>query len=983
MISDMAIVDYKEYFAEEIHSRRILIASDKGVEKALERRYEKSEPGMMRNIECMSIDEIAEAIYFYCQAEGGYEEQYQRLDNDEAMMLLRTTVLENIGELEYFTDENLMTIATARELFSKVNLIRGNGWDADAADKDNRRLADLRKIVDKYENVLDKNRFLDKISVCRYAIEAITRCNNSAEVVTSVFDAEIDYIYEDIECYSGIQTRLLGLVTGENGRAVKSCEDIKDVSKLSNCRGKVEFFRGYGAFNEAAFVANDILRKGAGFGQVTVMYSNDAQLPAITAALRGNGIPMRIVSMHPAHEKEYINYVRRILEWAGDKYSEKALERVFDCGVAIAHFIDEDGKTRNALAGQRYFNYVLDAKNRWEDSVSLGWGYSRNRMFIENEKKLPATENNDRTEAVIRMHEKMLDIFSENGVEYSESNMVRPLTVYVKLVDFVSKFGPSNEDYYAEIRQLRNLEGVIGAENRELPLSKVIAFIDEIVLSIATAEAESYGAVTVKKIGSRELLEREYVYMTGLSLKDMQGNTTESPVLFDEEIVKLVGDGYKPTVEAGIILKNKNLYRTVGSFGGKCLILGYSSYDTTAFLENNPSAFFRDMLAAEGREAECIPEFIYGNPGGEVIFNKLKGNAKELASVKYNTSPSALESLLDCPKNYMYDKILKIPDNSFCEISYQKWLEPAPRGSFFHEIAEKYVNDRLRVSTADRYEETADREYIEKLAAEIKERMLEQNPVEVAELADIETAEITEAAVNYFTKVFGEMNESGWRMIIGEQNFDELKFSIEDYNNKSHQFVLKGYIDRIDYLLDKSEQVVHISVSDYKTGSMVNKQNAMKRGELMQCTLYEDAIMRGILNGRPLKDIVLQKIAENENNKGLLTWDVKYDRFVYEFPMDIRISSFEVPAEESHNGVNLTRLKAILTLIDNMKKYPNHYDLYDGVGGLKNTVKNGGEELGKLYISMSEKKGDEIFETVSANEVHSCTYCRYASLCNR
>ena len=57
-----AIVDYKEYFAEEIHSRRILIASDKGVEKALERRYEKSEPGMMRNIECMSIDEIAEKM---------------------------------------------------------------------------------------------------------------------------------------------------------------------------------------------------------------------------------------------------------------------------------------------------------------------------------------------------------------------------------------------------------------------------------------------------------------------------------------------------------------------------------------------------------------------------------------------------------------------------------------------------------------------------------------------------------------------------------------------------------------------------------------------------------------------------------------------------------------------------------------------------------------------------------------------------------
>ena len=44
------------------------------------------------------------------------------------------------------------------------------------------------------------------------------------------------------------------------------------------------------------YIANDILEKGLPLGGVTVLYSSANQLPAITAALRGNGIKADVVS---------------------------------------------------------------------------------------------------------------------------------------------------------------------------------------------------------------------------------------------------------------------------------------------------------------------------------------------------------------------------------------------------------------------------------------------------------------------------------------------------------------------------------------------------------------------------------------------------------------------------------------------------------------------------------------------------------------
>jgi len=966
----------REYLNEDGHAGRILIVSDPVKGQMLLRMHEASSGTMIRNVRCLTILQMAEELYRYFCSENGFADEYEYPDTAEAGMIFRGVLFRNLGKLRYFKREEMMDLATTAEIFRKVQLIRANGWSGEEEKEQNDRVFDLKLLIAAYEDLLASEKTMDVPGKLRYVLEKLEALPDPRAEIRNVFAAHISYLKEDAEALDGMRKRLLRLLCdGEEAEVSVFPEDLH-LETIVKSGAEVFFYKGYGSFNEAAFVANDILEKKHPFGEVTVLYGSAAQLPAISAALCGNGIPMRIVSAHSAKENAYIALARRILAWAGDDYSEKMLERILVSPVICTGAKDENGEDADPLAGQRYFDHVRNAADRREDGFVLGWGYERNLRFLQHEEEFAAEEPE---KAVLALHRALLEIFSPESGLYEAGNLLQPYTVYARLVDFLERYTRGGEDRALPMESLRRLAGAVRLEKRDLSRAELLRFLDELLSALTVTDAESGTAVTVRSVGGFSVPERSVIYVTGLALKDLQGSTTESPVLFDEEMERFLAAGYCPTIRNETERKEKELRYTLGLFRGKQITLGYSDYDTVGFCVNNASAFFREAAAAMNVQPEDLPEFVYGNPtepvgeDGRALREKIK-----CGDVRQMTSNSSLEVLLDCPRKYAYAKILHIPEDEFTECDYDRWLDARLKGSFFHEIAEKYSREKLILPAGEYYESEVDRACVTRIVEEIEERLLMTAPCAFRALADRETEMMIRDAVRYLQILLDSLNDDSWRVLAAEQPFGGAEFPVKDLSGKEYPFMLTGFIDRIDYRIDHEEKKISLRIADYKTGKQERKANEDMLGKLVQYLVYEKAVMESGKVKEEDKDEVLLsellrgQVAGLEKDPAVKDYDLVYDCFRYEFPMDRKADGPMSITAEDAEGMNLLRLRAILSTVEESNAYPDHEELLLKLGELAEAHPEEADALRTLQTIMTER-----WKT----ETENCAYCSYRYLC--
>lgn len=973
----------KDYLNSKENKRRILIVSDLSKGNALLRKHEAMTGNMVHNVTCTTLAQLANQVWLYMQAETGCVKQARLLDSTEAMMLFRRVIFDNQKNLRYFRDENMMDFVMTEELFQKANLVRGNGWNGSEEGTENARVSDLKLLISEYEKCLATENQMDTLLLYRYVIAGMEDWKEPPSELWDIFGAELSYLAEETECFDGVRRKFLELLQNGAEYMVELSDKNPSPETLMECKVKAEFFKGYGTFNEANYVVNDMMSKGLPFGSVEVLYSSVSQLPALSAALRGNGIPMRVVSDRPTGENPYLAMAKRILAWAAEDFSEKALEEVLACPVVYVMIKDENGEERNAFEGRNYFDHILFPRNRREQGFTLGWGYERNLEFVAHES---AQENADKRVPLLDMHAALLDIFGENGRAYSDTNMVQPATVYRKLVSFIESYTVKSTEYAVGIDGLRRMLEAVEFETRTMPLSEVLEFIDALLETVSVKDSESADAVTVRCLGDWSVSERSNVYVIGLSLKDMQGDTTESPVLSDEEMESFLGIGFKPTVKQKAELKERDFYRTLLSFTGEQIVFGYSSYDTVGFCENNPSGCFRDLLQAfRGTSVKELKEFVYGNPvDGAFGECKIDIKPREACEIKEQTSNSSMEVLLDCPKKYAYMKELYIPENTFTESNYAAWLDSRLRGSFFHEIMEKYAKAKLIKPEPEAYDGTADEELIKQIAGEIKTKMLAEMPVAFPALAESETGKLVEAAKLYVQKLQGELNATEWRVLAAEQSFFDAVYKVNDYTGTEYNFTFSGIIDRIDYRVDKSRKEIHLRIADYKTGRRSSKATDDKLGKLLQHAVYRKALMEdgkckdAQESDRPLSEEVRESVARLSSLADKASYTLVFDCFQYEFPMEpAGTPPLSIPEDELE-GCNLTRLKAILTVLKEKKFYPDHAEFYRELDNYTKQYATVDKMLSELMNRMSKEEG-----VLSTEETSHCRYCEYKELCGK
>lgn len=975
-------MELNKYLNAKDNKRKILIVSDLNKGQGLLRRYEELTGDLVCNVTCMTLSQLAEQVYLYIQSDEGFEKQHDFLDSTEALMLFREIIFQKINELSYFNDENMMDFATTKEIFDKANLVRANGWTGEEMKSPNVRVSDLKLLITEYEQRLVDGNLLDSLALFQYIITGMKSWDNLPQELDNIFAGEISYLVEEMDCLNGVQQDFLCLLQSNQEHAVSLYTENLAMDNFAKWKDKADFYKGFGSFNEMSYVANDILSKEIPLGSVSVIYTSSAQLPAIYSAIRGNGIPMNVISNHSIRDNAYISLARRMIAWARDNYSEKGLEKIFASSVIGIETDTEDGKKVNILGRQNYFNYVFEARNRRENGFSLGWGYERNLEFIAHERK---HVKDDLIPQILDMHAALLDIFGEQGMAYDdEQNMVRPITVYKKLLEFISNYTFFTDDYAMGVDSIKRLSGAINFEQRSLPFSQVLNFIDELLAGISSKDASSDDAVSVQYLDDWVLLERPYVYIIGLSLKDMQTNTTESPVLSDDEMLNYLGEGYKPTVKNNAGRKDTNLYRTLMSFTGEHITFGYSSYDTVGFCESNPSGFFRDALyQLKGITVDDLTEFVYGNPTTSLKLNISSDiKLRDDFDVRLETSNSAMEVLLDCPKKYAFAKKIYIPENEFVEVNDTGWLDNRLKGSFFHDIADQYVEAKLVKPASQDYDEKVDNALIEQIAKGIEAKMLTEMPVAYPELAELETKELIQVASDYLQQLHDELKATGWRALLTEQKFIKANYGVEDYNKKVYRFVFSGAIDRIDYRIDRGTKKIYLRIIDYKTGKKEAKEKEQDIGKLLQYVVYKKALMEtGVCeddHNKTLLVMVKERIAALELIQDIDTWDVEFDTFQYIFPMQGAESLVVLP--DGMESKNLTRLKVILTALEEKQIYPDHLEL---VGILKEYINVYGSKdsnIQTLYNIIMKPNPDGT-DGLIQDEIKYCAYCSYGNLC--
>ncbi len=1060
-----------EFLSLKEYGKRVLIVSDLARGQALLRLYEKKTGTPVINVSCMTLRQIAEMLYKWKCAEEGYKSRFKLVDSREALMLFRSLVIKD-DSLLYFNNPEMMDISTASEMFKISNLIRMNGWTGKEPDIE--RISDLKKIISKYEQALNDQNILDTVALYRFVCES----NMPESEVRAVAGAVVYYLEEDTEVYSGLEKKVLENILGCNSdRCVTLFAEETSIKALENIRDKAAFYRGYGSFNEANHIANDILKKQLRYGNVEVLYSSQEQIPALSSALRGNLISTRIVSGYSIADNAYIALVRRLIDWAEDDFSETGLEKVLLSPV-LTVITEEQGKKRNLLAGQRYFDHVLRAGKRREDGFTLGWGYERNAEFIEHEEKYVASkkatgEKHDEKQAkyldslskILDMHKRALKIFGDGAKAYKNDNKVSSHEICSALAEFVKEFGMPSPEYAIGTEALSRILSATAYDEEKRDLKENIRIIRELADRISVADSEDTGSVTVRKMGEWAVVDRDDLYVTGMSLKDMQGNTTQSPILFDEELTEYLGDGYKPTIENETDRRERNILRTLMLFNGKRITFGYSSYDTVGFCESNPCGMYRDLLKEYGGNTEIkdLPEFVYGNPDSDLMVGGISSLPAEIEKVcdlkednavqnmpvtcivgddclipieyeegeeydddlladdvededddldeededeieddidedmirpivphheiKLNTSNSALESLLDCPKRYAYERLLYIPDNEYTEKDFARWLDAASKGSFFHEMAERYVNERLKKASSATIEETVDSKMIGQIAEEEKNKFLKLKPVAIQELADRETEEMIKTVERYFVSLTKELRNSLWRPVLTEQEFHAAKFNIDSFNKNNYDFVLNGFIDRIDYKIDSETKTVILRIVDYKTGRKDKKEKEKDLGKLIQYLIYENALMEtGMTKEESENEITLLEFVKNavsrqEDNAAVKEYKYEFECFKYDFPMEMPEPATLEVSNEHLERINLTRLRSILTITESDDKYPDHAEFYEKLKELKIYYPSVDEEISELYDAMTKPSKDGT-EYMKPDESENCKYCSYRYLCD-
>lgn len=915
-------------FLEKDGKKLIITDSVSGVNKLVRTH---SAGKTIYGVKVVSISQLAMELFLAHAAIYEADKNYKIIDGNMQSMRM-TAVLKN-SDISFLTHET-KTISSANEILSILNQIRTYA-PSDfflSSDANGERIPELVQLLDTYEKALGDNSELDTVMVLQKAIKLLQLAKEkpNAPVFLGILSADLNgnavggYFTEEL---SDLEKEFMDMLSGILG------DTYTKIGTENQANYTYSFFKAYGIPNEVKHIKETIVSEKMPFGEVAIIYPNEAYEHFLMAEFNKEGIKFSFPRGFRAQAGDYVSFLIDLLDFASSDFEYKRLYKILQNPVI------QIKKSRTA--------YRVFLKQ------GIGYGRDRYLSFFQYYESMPEKET-IKSEDYAAFYQFLVDVIRCFTPEHTCEVIFRDL---VKLAGTYT----DHQDYYRacvkdDLQTYANALSIWDGNEFAEKLFQMDMFLKK----LKCRTSESADAVSILPYGKTEIIDRKYIFAVGLSNENISTPNAESPVLCDAELKNCVNGNVQLAMERNKRMKDAFMGTLNLSMQTK-VYLSYSYYDTVSIISNSPSLLFQQLLEDNGIEEQDIPCLGYEvckeslalkNPVMQMVTESdntcLQADKKDHTKCYKNFSASSLQNLIHCPMSYYYEKIRRIPQINFQERTPDSWLPANIKGNVFHHVMEKYVNEVIISQGKAAKDDRALMTIFEKEM----EDCVKSTPVSSQSTFETEREECLEVLNRYVTELHDELRNASNKKVIGcEVSFEDIsyigKIEKDGMTKDAYELLLRGSVDRLDGVIDENG-TLKLQIYDYKTGSISKKEEEIESGNQIQHHIYAIA----------MEEWAQKHKQELEQVFGQSIQKIVFDDARYVFPYEDEKREIRAACEfdeKSGKPVLTEGTNTILLCI--VANY-----------------QNGNHELA-IHIS------SEISKTLAQKDEKHCRYCNYTDVC--
>ena len=861
---------------------KVFITSDVADSNRVIRRMNLNEGIDTINLKVLSPKQIAQELVMAYSAWADPDRKYIVMDNKAAEVALYSILKSNRPD---FIPKTAVTMKTTAEIYRIINIIRMNRETDEYNSSSDKKVSDIRHLIEVYENSLKDRDLLDEKLLYEKAVEYLDKINDAKEL-QFLLTWTNGQMAIDADMESDVSSRVNEFITAFLEKAGGIAEKISLAPQNNDSR--VHFFKGYGAANEIKYITSQIQENRYPYGEVAISFAGSEYENLLKSDFDVAGIPYTFSSGAHASANDRVSFMRALIHFAMSDYSYEELRNV------VHH-----PSCKLKGVSKCYRSVLRDG--------GIGWGMERYKAFFvrydEKEKnaleKLKSFDGKNATEEEKEKHKREEEAFN-NKKDYV-SFLKKIIEVFEcknpgdilngLLKEIVDKYAADSK-YFREfiredIKSAVYTFKMLGEDENSLQL------LDDYLKDLTVSEKAEAGSVVIIPYGKRGIYDRKYMFAAGLSRQNIEAVNAESSVLSDMELKKYA-EGNIDTAEGRNKKKRQNFERLIKGSDFSDVWLGYSEYDTVKLLDSSPSALYTEYMDKNEGGIEFSG---YERSLGKIKISKddfytawdTDADQKDLnengnsANTPVYFSSSSLQKLINCPLEYHYEKHKRIKCEEFIKRNGHEWLPANARGNLFHYTVEDYgkeifIKNEKSVMDDDFLKECFDRH--------VKE-MEELYPEPSEYIKNRECRDSYDAIVKYIKRLHEEINASGGKKkVLGcEVGFEGLPYKkkgdiiIDEESGKTvpweYDIEFGGSADRVDGELG-GDGILKVTIYDYKTGKVEKKEKEITENLWIQHFVYAAGVMKWLEENK----------SEIEKRYGKEIKETEIEKILYIFPQD-------------------------------------------------------------------------------------------------
>ncbi|MDX1584339.1 MAG: hypothetical protein R3338_12145, partial [Thermoanaerobaculia bacterium] len=518
---------------------------------------------------------------------------HSRLSRAQALAMIETACDDTLTDANYFGRLRHSVgffRAVQRSIEDlRASRVRSTDFPADAI-RNRRKSNEIRRILSRYEELLDENRFVDGPALYDIAIREAARTERRPRLFSA-----------GLHDLTPIQRELIEALADEHVPLHEPPEDVRIHAASSHIT------TARGAENEIRAVVRKAVEEEKPLDSIEIVHaSGEPGVPIILEVLSEFGIEATFEEGIPVPYTRPGQAILGYLDWIRNEWDATVLRKLISSGVIST------GEVGPVLAARLFRN------------ASVGWGRERHLIRMDalvreyesrverrpdDERALRSLENVKNVRTLVQ---GLIDCTPPREKVVKISQLARSTARFVARYARVA----SDADGAAKDALLRVLDEVQSLPERNEPIASGAARLDEVVRDISVLSASSRpGAIHVSPIETAAWGSRDRIFVVGLD-ENFPGGGLQDPVILDEERVAI----NQRRREADLRLSTSRPERALRSMRSmldrataRSITFSYSSenvlderealpspflLDLWRFLHNAPDATYQDMADA-------------------------------------------------------------------------------------------------------------------------------------------------------------------------------------------------------------------------------------------------------------------------------------------------------------------------------------------------------------------------------------------------